>query len=530
MDYPTNTLELDVLLNKLIQNPFLYIYQPKKSSENKKYLEDNQIEFFSEDVSEVLYSEEKKILKLFLRPIEIVLRPHITISQEILKQFYNAQKDVKIKKIIQQYGSDLIEKLESIRKFYRIFIEVNTESSLELEANKLVKRFFGDNYNENHKNFIKLKRYIERLKSFYEQASKLWKDVEKLIDTFLYIDETKTIVLNLKQNISRISLLNHQTDIFLKILINRLKISDFNYNPSNFSFNANMTYTEEIDYTLEGIYESLSESIQEEIKLTEKKKETYQEIKSPIETIIIESEIKKFYRNVLYTNILGSKDWNRTKDYYLELNKEDYQKDLNKFYQSIYIIYDKKTFEESISMFSSVRTGLEKKDIEEIFQYYINMIQGLLNENYQAIINNDFAGIIKPTIFFYHIGANTFYSIIKEDLREKKLGEILYLENQLLLREYPYNLIKKILIDWWNELTSLLDIEEIDSYWIYSIHLEYVLQEYLKDYELIRKESIKNHISNYQFDEWFKKNYRELLGLRKYFIYKRFYPTLLIDL
>jgi hypothetical protein len=291
-----------------------------------------------------------------------------------------------------------------------------------------------------------------------------------------------------------------------------------------------MTYTEEIDYTLEGIYESLSESIQEEIKLTEKKKETYQEIKSPIETIIIESEIKKFYRNVLYTNILGSKDWNRTKDYYLELNKEDYQKDLNKFYQSIYIIYDKKTFEESISMFSSVRTGLEKKDIEEIFQYYINMIQGLLNENYQAIINNDFAGIIKPTIFFYHIGANTFYSIIKEDLREKKLGEILYLENQLLLREYPYNLIKKILIDWWNELTSLLDIEEIDSYWIYSIHLEYVLQEYLKDYELIRKESIKNHISNYQFDEWFKKNYRELLGLRKYFIYKRFYPTLLIDL
>ncbi|WP_161997857.1 hypothetical protein, partial [Escherichia coli] len=91
-------------------------------------------------------------------------------------------------------------------------------------------------------------------------------------------------------------------------------------------------------------------------------------------------------------------------------------------------------------------------------------------------------------------GANTFYHIILEDLRDKKLGEILYLYNQVLVREYPLNIIKKILIDWWNDLSSLLDIEEIDSYWIYFNQLQIVLQEYLKDYEKIRNQTKNDYL------------------------------------
>jgi hypothetical protein len=525
-DYPKNSFELDTFLKRLIENPFLYLFEfPKEKPTISNYVSNI---FDKEDISDILYLEEKKILQQFLRPIEIILRPHVSLSQDILNIFYKRKNIPTIQKILDQYGSDLLEKLENIRKFYRIFIEANTNNSLEMEANKLVKRFFGDNYSENHKNFIKMKRYIERLKSFYEQVSKLWKDVEKLLETFLYIEETKNIAEDIKNRLKEIALLNHQTDIFLKLLSKHLKIREFLYNPISFSYSANMTYEEDIDYTLEGIYSSYSQPIKSEQATIIEQKESIS-TKSSVETIVIESEIKRFYRNIIFTKIIGSKDWNRTKDYYLELNKDDYHNDLNKFFSSVHVIYDKKTYDESFQVYASKRTVLEKTQLEEIFQNYLNMLRDLFNQNYQEIVHKDFVGVIKPTIFFYHIGANTFYHIILEDLRDKKLGEILYLYNQVLVREYPLNIIKKILIDWWNDLSSLLDIEEIDSYWIYFNQLQIVLQEYLKDYEKIRNQTKNDYLLNYHFDELFNKNYKDYINIRKYYIYKRFYPSLLIN-
>lgn len=261
-DYPKNSFELDTFLKRLIENPFLYLFEfPKEKPTISNYVSNI---FDKEDISDILYLEEKKILQQFLRPIEIILRPHVSLSQDILNIFYKRKNIPTVQKILDQYGSDLLEKLENIRKFYRIFIEANTNNSLEMEANKLVKRFFGDNYSENHKNFIKMKRYIERLKSFYEQVSKLWKDVEKLLETFLYIEETKNIAEDIKNRLKEIALLNHQTDIFLKLLSKHLKIREFLYNPISFSYSANMTYEEDIDYTLEGIYSSYSQPIKSE--------------------------------------------------------------------------------------------------------------------------------------------------------------------------------------------------------------------------------------------------------------------------
>lgn len=525
-DYPKNSFELDTFLKRLIENPFLYLFEfPKEKPTISNYVSNI---FDKEDISDILYLEEKKILQQFLRPIKIILRPHVSLSQDILNIFYKRKNIPTVQKILDQYGSDLLEKLENIRKFYRIFIEANTNNSLEMEANKLVKRFFGDNYSENHKNFIKMKRYIERLKSFYEQVSKLWKDVEKLLETFLYIEETKNIAEDIKNRLKEIALLNHQTDIFLKLLSKHLKIREFLYNPISFSYSANMTYEEDIDYTLEGIYSSYSQPIKSEQATIIEQKESIS-TKSSVETIVIESEIKRFYRNIIFTKIIGSKDWNRTKDYYLELNKDDYNNDLNKFFSSVHVIYDKKTYDESFQVYASKRTVLEKTQLEEIFQNYLNMLRDLFNQNYQEIVHKDFVGVIKPTIFFYHIGANTFYHIILEDLRDKKLGEILYLYNQVLVREYPLNIIKKILIDWWNDLSSLLDIEEIDSYWIYFNQLQIVLQEYLKDYEKIRNQTKNDYLLNYHFDELFNKNYKDYINIRKYYIYNRFYPSLLIN-
>lgn len=521
--------QIDNILKKIIENPYEIIYNPLSSQNLNiiKYQQEVNESLLSEEETKSLFIEEKTIISLFLKPIEIVMRPHITVSQEILNKLYQARKDPQIEKNIEQYGTDLIEKLENVRKFYRIFIESNTDEFLEKEASRLVKRFFGDHFKENHKNFIKLKRYVEKLKSFYELIIKLWKDIQNLIDAIGYIIEIQIFVENLKNKISQIQILNHQTQMFLKIIENYIKIQEYQYNSTNLSYTIVVSYFDDIDYTLNGLYNYFTKMISEDLSKMQQEEVLKKEVIHDVQSIVIESNLKRFYKFTEYTKMIGSKEWNRTKDYYLELNKQDYEHDLNKFYQAVHVIYNEETFEEALQVYSSKRTPMEKTKLEEIFLYYINMIQDVFNENYQMIIYEDFRGINHPAIFFYHIGVNTFYNIIKEDLRERKLGEILFLDNQVLVREYPYNIIKKILIDWWEDLTNLLDFEEVDSYWIYSLQLNIVLKKYLSDYEII-----KNHTKQtvyFDLDKYFFDHYKELIGIRKFYIYKRFYPTLLFN-
>ncbi|MCS7205874.1 MAG: hypothetical protein NZ853_09260 [Leptospiraceae bacterium] len=516
----TNREDQDFLI-KILNEPFTCIYElPTLEKETiSPLIETPKFE------DEYLFVEEKRIVRQFSHPIEVVLRPHIYISNEIFNKINIATKNLKVRRIFEQYGSDFIEKLESIRKFYRLLIETNTDEQLEKEAQKLGKRFFGESFNENQKNFIKMKRFIERLKSFHEVASNNWKDIEKLIDTFLFIQETKEYFKDIQEyQLQKILILNHQTEVFLNLLEKYLRVQGYQQS-SPYNYIASLSYDENIQYTLTGLYNSLT--LETQSQSTQKLElNSLQEI---AKTIIFDSEIKKFQKNLLSTRILGSKNWNRTLDYFLEVKRDDYQKDMELFYHSHHVVFDDKTLEESYFISSYNSTPLNPKNIDEILSGYLSMLRKTFEEIRTEILQDDFKGILKPDIFFYHIGANTIFQILMEKLREKKWGEILYFDSNLLIRKYPNSLIKKIFIDWWEEIHANIDQEEVDAYTIYVFQQEIVLQEYIKDYEQIKKAFEKTHKSHFEFDRWFHENHKEVLKTTKFYIYKRFYPSLLID-
>lgn len=529
MSLPPST-EDDHLLEKILKNPFFYIFDLKQKSFETP---DSIVE---DDISNIFYSEEKKIIQNFLRPLEILLRPHINVTQEILNRIYLINKDSTNKNIIDQYGSDLIEKLETIRRMYRIHIESANHQFLEKEANKLVRRFFGENYTDNHKNFIKLKRYFEKLKTFHEISSHQWKDIFKLLETFLYIRETKSHIESIQERLipNLLTLIRH-TETFLQLLQKYLKINQIQFDPSTKSYTIHLTYDETIGYTLEDFYESYLQPLKKNT-LVEKQIIEKQPKVSTFHTHLKETKSihLDFYKSekIISTYEIGSKDWNHSKEYFLELNLEEYQTDIKKFYQSFLVIITREHFHDSLQAHSFKNKKQTKEEIETLFHQYTSFIQEVCSEIYNQIFYEDFKGILKPPIFFYNLGAKTIYSILVEELKDKNLGEILYTKNDLIFREYPYNIIKKIFIDWFNDLTIVLDKEEVDSYIIYSQQLEFVLGEYLNDYKKIL-EYHNQHVPNLnylQFNQWFLKNYKKIISIRKFYIYKRFFPELLLQL
>ncbi|MFN3603362.1 MAG: hypothetical protein ACK4UJ_01495 [Leptonema sp. (in: bacteria)] len=525
----------DDFLEKILKNPFLYIFSFKEKIPPNL---DPKTNFLEEgDISEILYSEEKKIINLFLRPIEIILRPHISVSQELLNRISMMNRDPTTKNIIEKYGSDFVEKLEMIRRFYRIFIEACQTSYLEKEADKLVKRFFGDHFTENHKNFIKLKRYFEKLKSFHENSSTLWKDILNLLETFIYIRETKSIMETVKERyIPNLLTLIRQTDTFLQLLQKYLKINQIHFEPANKSYTIHLTYDDTIDYTLQGFYESFLQPTRKnrDTKIEKVEITSLNNIESnkTKETLSLYLGTSKSNNNKISTYDMGSKDWNHSKEYFLELDNEEYQRDIEKFKESFYVVLSKKNFEESLEIHSTNQKKITNEQFLEFLDQYVLLLEAFCSEIYNNIVENDFKGILKPPIFFYHIGAKTIYTILTEELKNKNLGEILYIKNNLIFREYPYGIIKKIFINWFNDLVMVLDREEIDSYSIYSQQKEFILSEYLKDYERISDYFKKNlrHLNLKEMDRWFIKNYKMVLSISKFYVYKRFFPEILFDL
>lgn len=142
-----------------------------------------------------------------------------------------------------------------------------------------------------------------------------------------------------------------------------------------------------------------------------------------------------------------------------------------------------------------------------------------------AILDEDFPGLARPEVFLYHCGASVFYGIVLKIFRSRGLGEMLFLdENQNSMREFPEELIQKMLIDWWLDRFNKLPGEEVDSYLTYSRQLEMVKREYRILYDegvlLVRRE--KPGINYLRAEKWVKDNRDLVFGLRKVEIFKRF--------
>ena len=474
---------------------------------------------------------------IFKRPIELVLRPHATVAQVVLTRIYQARTQPETMTIIERYGSDLVEKLEELRRYYRVYVETSAEDLLEKEASRLVKRFFGDDADENQKDFIKLKTFYEKIYSFQEIADNHWSDVQKLIDTFGIIAETRHIVKDLPNRyMPEINTLLRRTALFLLHLKNYANIEDQSVDPKTGILTARMVYTPEIRYTISAALGSHDDSLVSILDAESDPNTTEPTISDDVDSsiaqnIVLESRSRRFHRsNYFSVPLLGSRDWNRSPHYSLEISMVDFNDEMRMFRDAFHIILGRDDMEKLVQLNNLVsQRGIGAGRITE----YTEHIIGILDEASSRLIDEDFAGIPHPHVFLYHIGPVSFRSILLNGLRTTHWGDI-YFVNSLnqIERRLPEIVLQKILIDWWIERFESLDIEQVDSYLMYSRNKEMLRSEYLTVFEKareIRRQEEPNE-SYRTFDAWLRKNRYRIFGIRRYEVFRRFFPDLLFNM
>ncbi|MCB1139672.1 MAG: hypothetical protein KDK23_12985 [Leptospiraceae bacterium] len=471
-------------------------------------------------------SEINEDVQMFLRPVEMVLRPHISTANMILERLFAPGLEDSTRAVVEQYSDDLKSSTDALRKAFRVYVETAADESLTREATRQVRKYFQEEAGPNEINFVKLKRYYEKIKTFNEKARENWRNINKLIDTFSVIHETRRLVRGLESDyLEPVQKLIRSTENFLGALYRFIEVNREQRDSVTGGFRIDLSFDPSTDYTIEAL--ARPDGDEEEETQSEEEDSESEEHGPPAvsiaRSIILETKERRIHRASLYAvPILGSRDWNRSQDYSLEIAVQTYRTELQEFKDAFLVLLRPEDQPSSLTPSSAM---LKKGSGAASLEPYIDLIEKTLNDETRALLSTDFPGLLHPDVFLYHSGPWVVYRILIATLRQKTIGDVFRIDDQSQIRrEYPETLIKKILIEWWTERFKDIDGEQVDSYLTYSRSLEMVRKEfralYARGVELRKQEQPGG--SYLQQDTWIRKNRLRIFGLRKYEVFRRF--------
>tara|TARA_B100001939_G_scaffold241799_1_gene209207 strand:+ start:41285 stop:42874 length:1590 start_codon:yes stop_codon:yes gene_type:complete len=465
-------------------------------------------------------------VQLFLRPVEMVLRPHISTANLILERLFAPGLEDGTRSVIEQYSEDLKKDIDALRKAYRVYVETAADETLTREATRQVRKYFQEQTGQNEINFVKLKRFYEKIKTFNEKSREIWRNINKLIDTFSVIHETRRLVRGLETDyLEPVQKLIRSTESFLGALYRYIQVNREQRDSVTGGYRIDLSYDANVEYTLEALArpEGAQEEKKTETTVQEEEDESGPPSVSIARSIILETRERRIHRASLYAvPILGSRDWNRSRDYSMEIAVQDYRNGLEEFKDAFLVVLRPEDQPSSLTPSGAmVKKGSGASHLEA----YIDLIEKILNEETRAMITADFPGLLHPDVFLYHSGPNVVFRILIATLRQRNIGDVFRIDEQSQIRrEYPETLIRKILIEWWTERFRDINGEQVDSYLTYSRTLEMIRKEfralYARGVEMRKKEQPGG--GYLQQDEWIRKNRNRIFGLRKYEVFRRF--------
>ena len=491
------------------------------------------------DVSTEITSREIKDHHDFENPIELVLRPHFSTAELVLKRFFDRSLPPQIRSVVEQHGERLESEVNELLKAFRIYVATASRESLDKEAGRLERRYFPDGASEEQHNFLVLRRYYEKIRTFNETAKSRWREIMKVVDTFLVIAETRPLAHKLQVEYSRnLALLVRRTDSFLDDLRSYLQVTTENVDKITGSYKVEAAYREGPYYTIRdvlGLEEERAPAEEAEDATSKYSKQIAEDTTLDLDgsvaySIVLETREHRLNRSSLIAvPLLGSRDWNRTPDYRLEVALPAFEDAVEKFKKAYHVNIDARDIRGPIN---NQAAQLLEGQGETSFVLYHRLIHSELESYSVAILFEDFPGLARPDVFLYHCGPNVLHRILMRNLRRQGLGDILYLnQQQNTSREFPEALITKLLIDWWNQHFADLSGEDVDSYLTYSRQIEMVRREYRILYEdgvQARKRAAPD--STYlMIESWLHEHRADVFGSRKVEIFRRFIQNELLE-
>lgn len=464
---------------------------------------------------------------IFDAPVENVLGEHLLAAADIEARILSDSANAKLQSLVEPSRSRFRVNIEELRRAYNSYVETAKADMLAREAERLKRRYFQEDALPEQIEFIKLKRFYEKIRTFNEFAKKDWRELQKLIDALSVMTETGSPVsIVATKTVPPVLLLLRQTEAFLDALRDYLGTEEETLDPVTGGHRIVASYTPEKRYTiraffgLETVRERGPKPQREETP--EEVSKRAEEARSPRSLILDGPSGERKGAAVYKTALLGSRDWNRTPAYSLQMPAVFIDQAVANFNSAYQVNLEPGQATGTMSAAAAIiRKGEGLKQLDS----YVSLMLEQLDRCADAIINEDFPGLEKPEVFLYHCGPQVMYTILLGQIRKLGVGDIFYMDQHgNPIQELPEELIRKTLIEWWNTRFRDLNPEDVDSYLTYSRAIEMIKKHYRALYEegaALRREE-QPGASYVGFEKWIRQNRVRVFGARKIEIFRRF--------
>jgi hypothetical protein len=441
----------------------------------------------------------------FQKDLPGTLEFHNKASTDIKEILSSKNLSEDAKEIIVAFQDEIESNLDNIQKAYNKFITNMVGQSMQHEMDKQVYELFPDSStNLNKIHFIKIKIIYEWTASFWVIADAAWNNIfstSKILSTYVETSEIyNKIYTNYLTNI-------FELNIDTKNLLNKIE-KEFNckivgsYSRDKEVLVSNLIFEEELNY--------------EYLNLFPKEQITKKVIQKPFG----ESNKKKSIQDeYFFTEIKGTKDWNKNDSYILFSKINDLKEEEKKFYSSSFI-----TLNPSENTQINLAAALVRKNSGfAIAPRYNKMITTLLEYATNNILKKDFGMLCEDLdAFLYHIGPVVLWNIIQEDLIRRDFGYCHFVDKNSIIKFFPENIIKKHIIDFWAEKFYDIQSNRIDSYINFSKGVSNIRESYKVFFENAASTKKRNQGDHLSLDAYLKENTGKLFGYRRAQVYRRF--------
>lgn len=436
-------------------------------------------------------------------PGELAL--HKTAVADIRKQYVFTHLD-DVKEVVDAYKEELETSLAAIDNAHKKFISSLVGTPMQKEIEKQTFELFPDTtVIPNMTHFVRLKIIYENISSFYKLAENAWDSIFSLSRILSSFDSTRPINDRL-QSMYYSNILELNLD--LKSLIGKVEtmyqckiVGSFIKDKEVLI--SNLIYEDDRNYNYVYLFDSTDEG-------TSSGRAGFT-VRKPI----LNDASEEYY----YTEVKGSKEWNRNDAYILYVKSDDLKEEEQKFYSCSFVILNPND-EVNINLAAAM---VRKNAGYSFAQKYNRMVTTLLDFALSSLVKKDFPDPCEDTLsFVYHIGPKVFWNIIQEDMIRRNFGHCHYVEKNSILRFFPENIIKKHIIDFWAEKFFELKQANVDAYINYSKGVASIRESYKILFDMAASTRKRAANDGSTLDDYLRENTGKFFGYRRAQVFRRF--------
>ncbi|MDX1957145.1 MAG: hypothetical protein SFU98_01160 [Leptospiraceae bacterium] len=446
-----------------------------------------------------------KNLGKLVKDLPTVLSFHITAVNGIRGVLTDSSQKVEVREILQAQYDEINSYLVKIDSSYSKFIENLVGAPFQREIDKQSKELFADsNLSKQKQDYVRIKIVFEWVSSFIKNAETSWNSIIGLTKIFNTYIETSSLQKKMESEfLTKVFDLNQDTKFFLNAIEAKYKCRIIGlYAKDKDVLISNLIFEEDKDYDMS--------------KLVEKEEEEEISLKTIAKPFSKGAPMKVEFH---YTEVKGTKDWNRNDAYILYVKTNDVKEEEQKFYSSSFVILNPAE-NANINLAAAL---VRKNTGYAAAPKYNKMVTTLLEFIVSNLTTKDFNDLGEDThSFLYHIGPVVIWNIIQDDLIRRDFGHCHYVEKNSIIKFFPENIIKKHIIDFWAEKFFDLKTPSVDSYINFSKGVASVRESYkiLFDQAASTRKRISNESSS--IEDYLKENTGKFFGYRRAQVYRRF--------